>query len=114
MSSLVLDAYVLCIHPDGHSQIELNHADTMFIDSASTHDSLHSTEGDCIDRALADTAISLKANNFSETAPYFNFVLVGWTTQPSLRIVIGNRAGKHFIAHRDFATLIKPTTVLVI
>jgi len=115
MASVSLNAYVLCIDTDGHSQINVKHDNNIFSDSGIAHDSLHGTSDDCLDRDLADTGISLKANNSSVNAPYFDFVLVVWINQSDLSITATQKqCRQHSVADHDFATLIKHTTTLLI
>jgi hypothetical protein len=109
-----MDVYVLCVHQDGHSHIELSHDITDLMSDSDTKAVLSCLVDDCSDSVIEDNSTVAAAKVLNDKRPDAPVIAVIWESRPTSEVSFeAFQVQSNFHNESDYTTQIKPTTVLL-
>jgi len=114
LASFAMDVYVLCVHQDGHSHIELSHDITDLMSDSDTKAVLSCLVDDCSDSVIEDNSTVAAAKVLNDKRPDAPVIAVIWESRPTSEVSFeAFQVQSNFHNESDYTTQIKPTTVLL-
>ncbi|MEQ9110364.1 MAG: hypothetical protein RIF37_06795 [Rhodospirillaceae bacterium] len=114
LASFAIDVYVLCVHQDGESHVEFNHDIGSLASNSDAYEVLNCLADDCVDKAISDNSTVSAAKVLGDKRPDFQTTVIVWTQSVDFEVSFENlRAQSTVGIESDYATVIKPTTVLL-
>lgn len=114
LTSFAIDVYVLCVHEDGQSHVEFSHDINNLMSNADTNEVSNCLANDCADRVIEDNGTVAAAKVLSDKRPDAQVIAVTWEPSPASEVSFETfQTRSDSGIESDYATLIKPTTVLL-
>lgn len=115
LTSFAMDVYVLCVHQDGESHVELSHDIGNLASHSDDGETSNCLANDCVDKAISDNSTVSASKVLSDKRLDLQATVIVWTQSVDFEVSFENlRAQSTVGIESDYTTVIKPTTVLLI
>lgn len=114
LASFAIDVYVLCVHQDGQSHVEFSHDIGNLASNLDAYEALNCLADDCVDKAISDNSTVSAAKVLSDKRPDLQATIIVWTQNVVFEASFEKLQTQSIVGiESDYATVIKPTTVLL-
>ena len=114
LTSFAIDVYVLCVHQDGQSHVELSHDIGNLASHSDDSEASNCLADDCVDKAISDNSTVSASKTLSDKRSDLQVTVIVWARNTDFAVSFEKFQTQSTVGiESDYTTIIKPTTVLL-